>query len=72
MNVTVPVNGSVSWQWQGSTSLHNVTFAVVAGAPADIGNLTTGSASRTFAQSGTFNYQCTNHVGMTGSVTVTP
>ncbi|MGH7520593.1 MAG: cupredoxin domain-containing protein [Gemmatimonadales bacterium] len=28
--------------------------------------------ARTFPTAGTFTYQCTNHGGMTGSVTVNP
>lgn len=71
-NVTIPVNSSVTWNWVGTTSLHNVTFALVAGAPGNIGNQTSGSGARTFTTAGTFNYECTNHIGMTGSVTVTP
>jgi plastocyanin len=31
-----------------------------------------GSASRTFSTAGTFGYQCTNHAGMSGTVTVAP
>jgi plastocyanin len=61
----------VTWEWQGTTLLHNVTFST-AGAPADIPNMTQGSAQRTFNNTGTFNYSCTNHVGMTGVVNVAP
>lgn len=68
----IPVGSSVTWEWQGTTSAHNVTFTPTAGAPTDIPNMTSGSAQRTFNTAGTFNYQCTNHGGMTGSVTVTP
>jgi plastocyanin len=70
--ITVPLGSTVTWQWQGTTAAHNVTFAATPGAPADVGNMTSGSAQRTFNTAGTFNYQCTNHVGMTASVTVTP
>jgi plastocyanin len=70
--ITVPVGTSVTWEWQGTTLPHNVTFST-AGAPANIGNQTSGSFSRTFNTAGTFNYACTNHPpGMIGSVTVTP
>lgn len=68
----IPVGSTVTWEWQGTTSLHNVTFAAALGAPADIPNASSGSAQRQFNTAGTFNYQCTNHGGMTGSVTVTP
>jgi plastocyanin len=68
--ITVPQNTSVTFAWQGTTNLHNVTFG--AGGPANIPNATSGSVSRTFNNVGTVTYQCTNHGGMTGSVTVTP
>lgn len=71
-SVNVPLNSSITWEWQGTTLLHNVTFAAAAGKPNDIPNATSGSASRTFNTAGTFNYQCTNHPGMTGKVVVNP
>ncbi len=72
-SITVPLNTTVSWEWQGTTLSHNVTFAGGAGAPADIPNRTSGTVTRTFNQAGTFNYSCTNHPpNMIGTVTVTP
>jgi plastocyanin len=69
--ITISVGTPVTWQWQGTTSLHNVTFAgTPAGAPADIANRSSGSDQRTFNTAGTFTYQCTNHPGMNGTVTV--
>lgn len=68
-STTLALNGTVTWTNSSATE-HNVTFAAVAGAPADIGNHTSGSNSRTFGTAGTFNYQCTIHAGMTGSVAV--
>lgn len=65
------LNGTVTWT-NNSGEIHNVTFAPAAGAPANITDLPTGTASRTFATAGTYEYQCTNHVGMAGSVTVIP
>ena len=70
-NVTISAGTVVNWEWQGTTSLHNVTFST-AGAPNDIPNMSSGSMSRTFSSPGTFNYSCTNHVNMNGSVTVNP
>ena len=67
---TVPLHTTVTWSWTG-VNTHNVTFTT-GGAPANIGNMTTGSASRTFDTAGTFSYHCTNHVGMTASITVNP
>ena len=69
--VTIAVGTAVNWEWQGTTAPHNVTFST-AGAPSNILDKTSGSESRSFNTAGTFNYTCTNHVGMNGSVTVTP
>jgi len=71
--LTVPSGTTVTWEWQGTTvTAHNVTFAAGTGAPSNIPNRTSGSVTRDFNTAGTFNYQCTNHGGMTGSVTVNP
>jgi plastocyanin len=64
--VTVPVNGIVAWQWNSGGVAHNVTFA-----DGSSGDRTSGTFERTFSTAGTFNYQCTLHPGMTGSVAVT-
>jgi len=69
--ITVPAGTVVTYEWQAGSNLHNVTFTT-AGAPADITDRTSGSINRTFSVQGTFNYHCTNHGGMNGSVTVTP
>lgn len=73
-SVTIPRGGTVAWEWQGVISQHNVTFASTPpGAPADIPDQNSSTASRTFNTAGTFNYSCTNHPpNMNGSVTVTP
>jgi plastocyanin len=70
-SLTVPTGTVVTWQWQGTTATHNVTFST-AGAPADIPNRNSGSVARTFSTLGTFDYSCTIHPAMTGHVTVTP
>jgi plastocyanin len=70
-NITVPSSSVVTWEWQGTTLPHNVTFST-GGAPTNIPDRTSGSMSRTFGSAGTFNYSCTNHPGMSGSVMVTP
>ena len=67
-SVTITKGGTVTWNNTGST-VHNVTFTS-SGAPAGIGNFSSGSNSRTFPTSGTYSYQCTNHSGMQGTVTV--
>ena len=68
--VKIAVNGSVTWTFtSGGNSPHNVTF----GTPptgGNIGNTTTGAATRTFATAGRFTYQCTLHAGMNGAVIV--
>ncbi len=66
-SVTVAVGGTVTWTFGPVT--HNVTFGT-AGAPTNISNTASTTASRTFPTAGTFAYQCTLHSGMTGSVIV--
>jgi plastocyanin len=71
--ITIARGSVVSWEWQGTISAHNVTFTPTAGAPANIGNQTSGIAQRTFDTGGkTFTYFCSNHAGMNGTVTVNP
>jgi plastocyanin len=67
--VTVTKGGIVTWSNAAGTVAHNVTFSS-AGSPANVGNMTSGSASRTFNTAGTYSYSCTNHPSMTGTVTV--
>ena len=62
---TVPVGSSVTWTWQGS-QLHNVTFNDGEKSP----NQSTGGYTRLFGTAGAYPYHCTNHPGMTGTVTV--
>ncbi|MBX3134512.1 MAG: hypothetical protein KF689_14110 [Gemmatimonadaceae bacterium] len=69
-SVTITVTGSVTWS-NATLGVHNVTFAT-AGAPANVANMSGGTATRSFPTAGTFEYQCTNHSGMTGTVVVTP
>lgn len=68
--VKIAVNGSVTWTFtSGGNSPHNVTFGTPP-AGGNIGNTTTGAATRTFPTAGRFTYQCTLHAGMTGAVVV--
>lgn len=70
---TANVGDTVRWNFSGGSDGqgHNVRFTpVVAGAPADINVLKTGTASRVFTTRGTFNYVCDVHPGMNGSITV--
>jgi plastocyanin len=65
----VATGGEVTWEFEATG--HNVTFDVVAGAPASIGGSNANvSISRTFATAGSFPYQCTIHPGMEGTVQV--
>jgi plastocyanin len=66
-NVTIGAGGTVTWSF--ATVQHNVTFGA-AGAPANIVNSSGTSATRTFATPGTFDYDCTLHPGMHGTVVV--
>jgi len=67
--VTVPVNSTVTWQWNSGGVEHNVTFE----AGPSSGNRTSGSFPRTFQAAGTFTYVCTIHGAqvMSGVVNVT-
>lgn len=67
-DVDIADGGTVTWTFESVT--HNVTFANTTGAPSNINNSTSTTASRTFDTPGTFNYSCTLHGGMSGSVTV--
>ena len=67
--VTVKKGGTVTWN--NSTGVtHNVTFAPVAGAPANVSDNSNGTNARVFEAVGVYTFQCTNHSGMTGKVTV--
>jgi plastocyanin len=66
-SVDIAVGGVVTWNF---AITHNVTFNAAAGAPANIPDTSSGSASATFTATGKFNYQCTIHAGMTGAVIV--
>ena len=67
--VTLRRNGTVTWTNESGVA-HNVTFGTGSGAPANVANHSSGSNTRTFGTTGAFSYQCTNHTGMSGTVTV--
>jgi plastocyanin len=64
----VPVNGTVTWQWNSGGVEHNVTFQTGPNSE----NRTSGSFSRSFAAAGSYAYSCTIHAaqGMSGVVNV--
>ena len=70
--LTVPLNTTVTWEWQGTTAPHTVTFDPMTGKPTDIAQKTSGSDTRQFTTAGTFTYHCSIHPVMTGTITVTP
>lgn len=68
-NVEIGRGGVVTWIFEAV--LHNVQFtAGTTGTPANIGDSSGESVSRTFNTAGTFNYVCSIHPGMSGSVAV--
>ena len=50
-------------------TVRDVTF-MTAGSPSNIGNVSSGTSIRTFNTSGAYQYHCTNHPGMEGTVNV--
>lgn len=65
-SVTVPIGRTVVWE-NRDTFAHTTT----ADGGQWNGNLNpNGSYSRTFSVAGTFNYRCTVHAGMDGTITV--
>jgi plastocyanin len=65
--LSVPVNSTVTWQWNSGGVAHNVTFQDGTASA----SLTSGSFPRMFTAAGSFPYMCTLHPGMAGSVSVT-
>jgi len=63
-------NGVVAWVWDTSASLHNVTFDDPALAAQSSQTISRGTHTVVFSVVGTFNYHCTIHAEMTGSIVV--
>ena len=67
--LTVAKGTTVSFTNSSSVE-HNVVFDSPSAGVADIGDITSGTVSRTFGTAGTFAFHCTIHAGMNGSITV--
>ena len=66
-SVTVPLNGTVTWNWNSGGVAHNVTFPD----GSNSGDKSSGSFQKVFGTAGTFNYICSIHgAAMSGTVTV--
>jgi plastocyanin len=61
----VAAGGTVTWTWAGSVG-HNVTFATGMNSATQA----SGTFSRAFPAAGSFDYECTIHSGMIGTITV--
>ncbi len=69
-SVVIQSGGTVTWTWRGANT-HNLTFtAGPSPLPANHANATSGSTPRTITNVGSYDYVCTNHAGMSGTVTV--
>lgn len=67
-SLTVARGATVTFTFQ--TTMHNVIFAAVTGAPANIGNSSNTGVQRVFATAGSFGFDCNLHPGMRGTVIV--
>lgn len=67
MDVTVPVGGTVQWRFEDGALLHHVG----SDGEFDSGITSEGSYEHTFDAPGVYEYHCSVHRYMTGTVTVT-
>jgi plastocyanin len=62
--------GVVTFTWSNASNTHNVTWTSAPGTlPANSATMSTGTFAPTLVQ-GTYNYHCTIHAGMTGTIVV--
>jgi plastocyanin len=61
--------GTVTFSWAGGVT-HNVTWQSPPGTVSDITDRSSGSVPVTLSTPGTYNYHCTIHAGMNGTITV--
>ena len=72
VSIQVSPGVTVTWTWSGGSNGHNVTFADNVITSSANQNQTSGTyATAMPAMAGIYGYECTNHVGMEGTVTVT-
>ena len=72
LQTTVPAGTTVRWVWGSGAVGHNITpvgGAEPAGTPG-ASNSAPFVHEHTFNTPGVYSYECTNHVGMTGTITV--
>jgi plastocyanin len=67
--VSIPAGDSIFYTFEGVQ--HNVIFDSP-GSPANVPNTQSATVKRQFVTAGTYNYHCSIHPSMTGSVTVNP
>ncbi len=69
-NSVVQTGGTVTWTWAGANP-HTLTFTFgPTPLPANQSAQMSGTAQRTITAVGTYNYTCTIHASMSGTVTV--
>lgn len=66
-DLTVAAGSTVTWQWADGASRHNVDGDDFESATQDA-----GSFAHRFERPGTYDYRCTLHHGMDGTITVLP
>jgi plastocyanin len=66
VNASIQRGTTVTWTWAQGASQHNVVFTDGASSQTQA----TGTYTRTFSNAGTYNYSCTLHAGMSGSIVV--
>lgn len=70
-NVVVQVNGTITWTWNSAGTDHNVIYTSgPAPRPANSPTQSAGTHSNTYSAAALYQYVCTIHAGMEGTVTV--
>lgn len=67
--VSIAAGDTIYYTFQGVQ--HNVIFDTQ-GSPANVGTTSSATVKRPFPTAGTFDYHCSIHPQMTGTITVTP